>query len=128
MVVDPSILHPAVLNPSSSAGQALSTAASLAAPDIYVTEVANAIRNTLLQGIISTRQANESINRLKRLPIVRHASMPLLDRIWQLRNNMTTYDASYVALAERLKMPLLTADSVFTSTPGVRCTVRFVKL
>lgn len=128
MVVDASILHPAVVNPSSRAGQALGGAGTLAAPDIYVTEVANAIRNTLLLGVISAHHATEAINRLKRLPVVRHASMPLLDRIWQLRSNMTTYDASYAALAERLNVPLLTADSVFHAVAGLRCNVRFVKL
>jgi len=47
--------------------------------------------------------------------------MPLLDRVWELRGNLTPYDAAYVALAERLRIPLLTADQAIAAAPGVRC-------
>ena len=66
--------------------------------------------------------------RLRRLPVLRHPLMPLLDRVWELRGNLTPYDAAYVALAERLRIPLLTADGSIAAAPGVRCKVRHVRL
>ena len=54
--------------------------------------------------------------------------MPLLDRVWELRGNLNPYDAADVALAERLRIPLLTADQAIAAAPGVRCKVRHVRL
>ena len=50
----------------------------------------------------------------------------LLDRVWELRDNLSASDASYVALAERLDCPLLTADARLSRAPGVRCTITVV--
>jgi predicted nucleic acid-binding protein len=52
------------------------------------------------------------------LRITRYAPVLLLSRIWQLRNNMTVYDAAYVALAEELKAPLITRDQKIAAAPG----------
>ncbi|MGH7868477.1 MAG: type II toxin-antitoxin system VapC family toxin, partial [Candidatus Dormibacteraceae bacterium] len=59
---------------------------------------------------------------------VRHPLMPLLDRVWELRENLTAYDAAYVALAERLGVSLLTADTGIARAPKIRCKVNLVKL
>ena len=56
----------------------------------------------------------------------RHPVRSLLPRIWQLRANLTPYDASYVALAEALRCPLLTADRRLAGAPGIRATVMTV--
>jgi predicted nucleic acid-binding protein len=57
------------------------------------------------------------------LPIAVYASTLLLRRIWQLRDNLTSYDACYLALAEALGVSLLTMDSRLAKTPGVRCPI-----
>jgi predicted nucleic acid-binding protein len=58
------------------------------------------------------------------MPITRHPHTPLLDRIWELRDNMWPYDAAFVALAEALGAPLVTVDSKFEGVPGLRCEIR----
>jgi predicted nucleic acid-binding protein len=50
-----------------------------------------------------------------------HTFEPYADRVWELRNNLTVYDAWYVAIAERLRQPLLTADAGILGAPGLRC-------
>lgn len=128
MVVDASIVHPATLHPRGPAMRALLAAPSLSAPELVVLEVAGALRNRVMRKEVNVDDAHEALDRLQRLPIVRHPLMPLLSRVWELRANLTPYDAAYVALAERLKAPLLTADAGIAGAPGLRCKVRLVKL
>ena len=108
--------------------RALLAAPSLRAPELIVLEVAAALRNRVLRREVSVEEASQALARLQRLPIVRHPLMPLLDRVWELRDNLTPYDAAYVALAERLKLPFLTADEGVAHAPGLRCRVRLVNL
>ena len=128
MVVDASVLHPAILRPSGRAMAALLAARSLEAPELIVLEVAAALRNRLLRLEVTAEAATEALTRVRRLPVSRHPLMPLLDRVWELRGNLTPYDAAYVALAERLRLPLLTADKAIAAAPGLRCEVRLVAL
>ena len=108
--------------------RALLAAPSLRAPELIVLEVAGALRNRVIRSEVSVDDAREALSRLQRLPIIRHPLMPLLDRVWELRDNLTPYDAAYVALAERLKLPLLTADARIARASGLRCKVRLVSL
>jgi predicted nucleic acid-binding protein len=62
----------------------------------------------------------------RRLGMTRYAGVFLLDRIWELRDNLSADDASYVALAERLGCDLLTADARLSRAPGIRCPVTVV--
>ena len=55
---------------------------------------------------------------VQEMPLVRHAMPPLLPRVWALRDNLTAYDAAYVALAEALDCPLVTFDERIASAPG----------
>lgn len=57
------------------------------------------------------------------MPVTRRSHHPLIPRIWELRDNLTPYDASYVALAEALGCPLVTADARLAAAPGVRCEI-----
>jgi len=57
------------------------------------------------------------------LAITRHSTFPMLDRVWELRDNLTAYDAAYVALAEAFDCPLVTADARISRAPGLRCSV-----
>jgi len=128
MVVDASVVSTALVETTGTAAQALARSSALAAPGILDLEVIQTIRKKVQGGALTATAGAEAVNRLKRLPIVRHPHAALVDRIWALRGNLTAYDASYVALAERLRVSLLTADSSFTTAPGIRCQVKFVKL
>lgn len=62
----------------------------------------------------------------RRLGMTRYAAVGLLDRVWQLRDNLSSYDAAYVALAEALDCALLTGDRRLARGPGIRCPVTLV--
>lgn len=63
---------------------------------------------------------------LSMIRIERSPHLPLLARCWELRHNLTVYDASYVALAELLGAPLLTGDARLAAAPGIRCDVELL--
>ncbi|NEM05423.1 type II toxin-antitoxin system VapC family toxin [Geodermatophilus normandii] len=62
----------------------------------------------------------------RRLGVTRHPASGLLDRVWQLRDDLTAYDATYVALAEALDCTVVTADGRLARAPGIRCAVTVV--
>ena len=66
------------------------------------------------------------MNALRRLGMTRYPVFTLLERVWDLRENLSAYDASYVALAELLNCPLMTADARLSRAPGVRCSITVV--
>jgi predicted nucleic acid-binding protein len=74
-------------------------------------------------GAILERRARQALGDLLALPLRRAPHGPLLPRIWALRDNVTGYGAAYVALAEALEAPLVTADARISRAPGVRRTV-----
>ena len=57
------------------------------------------------------------------MAVTRHGTFAMFDRIWELRDNLTAYDAAYVALAETIECPLVTADARISRAPGLRCAV-----
>jgi predicted nucleic acid-binding protein len=98
----------------------------LAAPQVVDLEVVIALRRLLHRGELSLTAAERALGRLQRLRIERHTHPPLLPRIWGLRTNVTPHDAAYVALAEALGVPLLTADARLANAPGIRCEVELL--
>lgn len=98
----------------------------LAAPHLSDLEVASAFRQLESRGKLATDQAEAALAALDELPLQRVAHLPVLSRAWQLRNNLSVYDAAYVALAEALDSPLVTADRRLASAPGLRCQVEIV--
>ena len=74
-----------------------------------------------MSGLISPDQAAQAHADLVDLPIDLFPYEPLAQRVWQLRRNLTSYDAAYVALAEILDVPLVTLDLRLSDAPGVRC-------
>jgi predicted nucleic acid-binding protein len=82
----------------------------LCAPHLLDVESAQVLRRYVLSGIISADRGAEAIQDLADLRLNRYPHEVLLPRIWQLRHNLTAYDAAYVALAEALDAPLLTRD------------------
>jgi predicted nucleic acid-binding protein len=126
MVVDASVVSTAVVETTGPMARVLVGATSLAAPALLDLEVVQTIRKKVQSGALTVRAGSEAVVRLQRLPIVRHPHSTLLDRIWALHPNVTAYDAAYVALAERLRTPLLTADGALARAPGIRCQVKLV--
>ncbi len=121
LVVDASALVAMLVGQESAAAvdAALGAAAgSVAAPELLDIEVTSAIRRQTLAGRMSAPAAARSMEELAQAPITRHRHGPLLQRVWQLRHNLTAHDAAYVALAEILDAPLLTADATLANSPG----------
>jgi predicted nucleic acid-binding protein len=96
-------------------------AEGLKAPHFVYAEVANALRNRVLRGDLASAEADSAHGELMRLEFDLHRYLDVGERIWQLRNNITPYDAWYIALAEYLEEPLATLDGNLTRAPGPRC-------
>lgn len=124
IVVDASAALSALLN-DGPARQAL-TAEQLHAPHLVDTEVVGGLRRLVTTGVIDAGAGWSALDTWRRLGLTRYAVQPLLDRVWELRNNLTAYDAGYVALAEALGCALLTADSRLSRAPGIGCPVTVV--
>ena len=75
----------------------------------------------------ATADARQAVADLEALPIQRVSHTPLVARCWELRANLTAYDAVYVALAEALGVTLLTADTRLAAAPGIACPVEVVE-
>ncbi len=81
----------------------------------------------LLRGEIGADDAGVALARWARLGLRRFAAVGLLSRIWELRENLTAYDATYVALAEALACELLTADARLARAAGPTCPITVVR-
>jgi predicted nucleic acid-binding protein len=99
---------------------------SLHAPHLLDLEVAQVIRRYWLAGDLTADRAGEALTDFQDLRIHRHPHEPLLSRVWELRHNLTAYDAAYVVLAEALGAPLLTRDVRLASAPGHVAVVEIV--
>jgi predicted nucleic acid-binding protein len=99
----------------------------LAAPHLADSEVTQALRAQVMRGTVSVEDARRALVSWSRLGIERFAVTGLLDRVWELRDNVTAYDATYVALAEALGCALLTADARLGGAPGPKCPVTVVR-
>jgi predicted nucleic acid-binding protein len=89
----------------------------LYAPELLDVEVAQIVRRYERLGNLSASRGEEMIDDLSDLAIDRYGHRPLLARIWELRRNLTAYDAAYVALAEALDATLLTRDARLARAP-----------
>ena len=96
------------------------------APHLLDLEVVQALRRLVSQGVCTPLAGLMAIEDLVDMPIRRHPHEPFLQRIWELRHNASTYDASYLAMAEAYQATLVTADRKMTGVPGVEVTVALV--
>ncbi|HKY14223.1 MAG TPA: type II toxin-antitoxin system VapC family toxin [Microthrixaceae bacterium] len=128
LVVDASVLAPAIVDAGTDGAtvRARLRGETIAGPDLLCVEVMAVIRKRVNAGALTAKQADAAVNDLLDLPVSVFPSAPLLRRAWALRDNVTAYDACYVALAEALDCPLLTADNRLASAPGTTCTVELV--
>jgi predicted nucleic acid-binding protein len=99
------------------------SAADLAAPSLVGFEAANVIRRHELAGLVSADQAAQAHADLLDLAIEHWPYELLAPRAWQLRQSLSIYDASYVALAELIDATLVTLDRRIAGAPGLRCTI-----
>jgi predicted nucleic acid-binding protein len=126
IVVDASALVEALVGPTTIAAARLSREPVLHAPHLLPLEVVSALRKLAADRRLSDRSAGQAIAKLAALPLRLHPHISLLPRIWELRTNLTVYDAVYVALAETLGVPLITADKRLTAAPRLRCVVELI--
>jgi predicted nucleic acid-binding protein len=99
---------------------------SLHVPHLADVEVAQTLRRYVREGELDAASAAEAMDGLRALDLERHSHEPLLARVWALRDNLTAYDAVYVALAEALDTTLLTCDRRLARAPGMARRVELV--
>lgn len=122
MVLDASALVELILD--TPAGQLVAAriadpAEGLHAPHLADIEVVQALRRYVREGDIDAEGAAAALDDFRALDLQRHAHEPLLERVWELRQNLSAYDAVYVALAEVLDVILLTCDGPLSRAPGL---------
>ncbi len=100
---------------------------SLAAPSLVDLEVVSVWRGLARGGHLNARRAHLALEDLEEIPIQRVDHTALLERCWELRDNLTVYDAAYVALAEALQVTLLTGDERLARAPGPTCPIEVIK-
>jgi predicted nucleic acid-binding protein len=125
LVVDASVIATALGDDADNGDRARARIRGevLAAPDLMDLEVASVLRRQLRAGAIDLRRAEFALTDLIALPIQRVSHEPLLRRCWELRDDLTMYDAAYVALAEALDADLLTGDRRLARATAPRCQI-----
>lgn len=96
-------------------------------PHLIDVEVTQALRRLVRSGEVTPPRAVEVIADLADLDLHRHAHVDLLTRVWQLRENVTAYDAMYVALAEALHATVITCDVPLVKAPGHRARIEAIE-
>jgi predicted nucleic acid-binding protein len=89
-------------------------------------EVASSLRRQVRLGWLGANDGWRLLETFRWMAVTRHDSFSMFDRIWELRDNLSAYDAAYVALAEAIDCPLVTADARLSRAPGLRCSVTVI--
>ncbi len=128
IVVDASVLAPALADDGGDGDRARDRLRGerLCAPSLVDLEVASVLRRAAAATQLDQRRSAQALADLARLPLRRVGHLSLLDRIWELRDNVTVYDGAYVALAELASAPLVTADARLSRAPGIRCAIEIL--
>jgi predicted nucleic acid-binding protein len=125
IVADASVLVVALADDGPDGDQARSRLRGerLTVPELADLEVASVLRRQMKAGTLDARRARLALDDLAALPALRAPHRPLLPRCWELRNDLTIYDAAYVALAEAMNTTLLTGDRKLAKAPGSQCPI-----
>lgn len=125
LVVDSSAVLAALVARPPVAGLAdrLSEDHELHAPHLIDVEVLHALRRLVAGGTLSADRAADALSDFDQLSIVRYPHQPLMSRMWDLRHNLSAYDAAFVSLAEALGSVLVTCDSRLAGSPGHRARI-----
>lgn len=118
LVVDTSAVLEALVGDHEPLADRLARDGDLHAPHLLDVEILHALRGLVRAGHLTQDRADDARQDFGELAVVRYPHEPLADRIWQLRHNLTAYDATFVALAEALAVPLLTCDGRLAAAPG----------
>ena len=131
IVLDASVLANVVADdgPIGTAARArLAAAIEASIPDLADVETVAVLRKRWVAGDLTARRFRHAIDDLLALPLTRFPVGALMKRAYELRANVTAYDAAYVALAEALACPLVTGDARLARAPGVRCEVEVFRV
>ena len=129
IVADASVLVPALVDDGGSGALARERilAAEVHVPALADVEVLSVVRRGVLAGRLTHERGAAALQDYADLAVERYPHLPLLGRAWQLRDSVSAYDAQYVALAELLDVPLVTADGRLARAPGLHCTVDLLR-
>ncbi|MGI8307883.1 type II toxin-antitoxin system VapC family toxin [Saccharopolyspora hattusasensis] len=131
IVVDSSVMVAALVESDQRGGlarSALATGGRLCAPGHFPLEVVHVIRGLAMAKKISANAASDAVAAFAEFTFrLIPASGALLDRVWELRHNVTAYDAAYVAVAEQLGVPLVTGDVRLAAADGPKCEIRVLR-
>jgi predicted nucleic acid-binding protein len=126
IVIDASVLANVVGDDGptgKSARQRLLAAGDASVPDLADVETVAVLRKRWLAGSLPTHRFRQAAEDLASLPMTRYPTRHLMHRAYELRSNVTAYDATYIALAEVLACTLLTADVRLSRAAGIKCNV-----
>ena len=125
IVVDASVLAPALADDGDDGDRARERlrGEQLAAPELIDLEVVSTLRRAARAKRLDPQRSLQAVADLADLPLRRVPHLPLLGRVWELRDNLSAYDASYVALAEALDTVLVTADGRIERASGINCEI-----
>jgi predicted nucleic acid-binding protein len=129
LVVDASVLVVALADdgPDGDQARARLRGERLVLPELADLEIVSVLRRQIRAGAIDTRRAGLALEDLAALPARRAPHRPLLARCWELRDNLTVYDAAYVALAEAMQATLLTGDRRLSGASGPQCPIEVLQ-
>lgn len=99
----------------------------LEVPQMFAAEAVSALRSLVQRGELSPTRAAAAREQVRTLRAIKYPFEPFIDRVWDLRDNISVYDAWYIALAESLGTDFVTADERLVGAPGPRCPVRHVR-
>jgi predicted nucleic acid-binding protein len=126
-VIDASVLVDALVV-SGGAGDAareeLRDVPVLEVPAIFRAEALSALRSLVARGELRSGRAATAVEQVRTVRAIRYPFEPFARRAWELRNNLSIYDAWYVALAEWLDTEMVSSDQALTSARGLRCRIR----
>jgi predicted nucleic acid-binding protein len=124
IVVDASAAVLGLLNNGEARGRLANE--SLTVPHLIDSELVQALRSQVRRGDVAAGDAQRALHVWSKLGIQRVGLVRMLQRVWDLRENLTAYDATYVAVAEALDCPLLTSDARLARAPGPHCPIMVV--